>query len=243
MKNLVIAAGAILVLTPATILPSAAPDGGAPPQATTAAPAPKPADLDQLLAPVALYPDQLLSQILLCAANPGKVATLGDWLASQQELKGTELQDAATKAGFGPSYVALVVFPDVVNTMTTRMDWTRKVGEAFTASQKAVFESVQRLRKQAQSVGTLKSTPQQEVESRTTSSGEQVIVIEPANPQVVYVPQYNPQVVYTQAPTTTVVSASAVSALPASMRRIRASSSGACSKPGSSRSISPCLAA
>jgi hypothetical protein len=164
----------------------------------------KPEELDRLLAPVALYPDQLLAQMLLCAANPGKVAALNEWLASQT-LKGTELQQAATSSGFEPSFAALVLFPDVVQTMASQMDWTTRLGKEFTADRSAVFASIQRLRTQAKNVGTLKTTPQQEVETRTTSSGDQVIVIEPANPQVVYVPQYNPQVVYTQPATTTVV--------------------------------------
>jgi hypothetical protein len=154
--------------------------------------------LDQLVAPVALYPDQLLAQMLLCAANPGKIGTLNEWLASHGSLKGTELQDAAAKAGFGASYVALVLFPDVVGMMAEKMDWTAKLGKAFTDNKSAVFDSIQRLRTKAKTAGTLKSTPQQDVETKSTSSGQQVIVIEPANPQVVYVPQYNPTVVYTE---------------------------------------------
>ena len=134
--------------------------------------------------------------MLLCAANPGKVGALSEWLASQT-LKGTELQDAATKSGFEPSFVALVLFPQVVTTMAKDLDWTTRLGQAFTADRSAVFASIQRLRVQAQNAGHLKSTPQQDVEARTTSSGQQVVVIEPANPQVVYVPQYNPQTVYT----------------------------------------------
>jgi hypothetical protein len=166
---------------------------------------PKPADLDRLLAPVALYPDQLLAQMLLCASNPGKVSALAEWLASHETVKGSELQDAAVNSGFEPSFVALVLFPDVVNFMAGNPDWTTRVGQAFAADQSAVFGSIQRLRAQAKAAGTLKSTPQQDVETRTTSSGDQVIVIEPANPQVVYVPQYNPEVVYTQPTSSTVV--------------------------------------
>jgi hypothetical protein len=82
--------------------------------------------------------------------------------------------------------------------MAEQLDWTTRLGQAFAADRTAVFASIQRLRAKARNAGTLKSTPQQEVEARTTSTGQQVIVIEPANPQVVYVPQYNPQVVYTQ---------------------------------------------
>jgi Protein of unknown function (DUF3300) len=163
---------------------------------------PSAADLDSLLAPIALYPDQLLAQMLLCASNPGKVAALSEWLASNTTLQGSELQDAALKSGFEASFVAMVLFPDVVNAMAGDLQWTTRLGEAFTANRSAVFGSVQRLRAKAKNAGTLKTTPQQEVETRTTSAGDQVIVIEPSNPQVVYVPQYNAQTVYTT-PTTT----------------------------------------
>jgi Protein of unknown function (DUF3300) len=175
------------------------------PSAASTKPATTPDSLDRLLAPIALYPDQLLAQMLLCAANPGKVATLGEWLASNTALKGSDLQDAAAKSGFEPPYVALVLFPQVVNAMATDQQWTTSLGQAFTADKSAVFDSIQRLRAKAKATGTLKSTPQQDVETRTTSSGQQVIVIEPANDQVVYVPQYNPNVVYTQPASTTVV--------------------------------------
>jgi hypothetical protein len=214
MRTLLVGVGAIVVFAAGGLaLPDAsvARDPSAsqsskttPPKTTPAKPAPKPEELDRLFAPIALYPDPLLAQMLISAENPGKVAALNEWLASQT-LKGTELQDAATKSGFGPSYVALVIFPQVVEQMTSQFDWTKRIGEAFTADRSAVFASIQRLRAKAKQKGTLKTTAQQEVETRTTSSGEQVIVIEPANPQVVYVPQYNPQVVYTQPASTTVI--------------------------------------
>jgi Protein of unknown function (DUF3300) len=162
-------------------------------------------ELDRLLAPVALYPDQLLAQMLLCAGNPSKVAAFNEWLASHESVTGTALQDAARASGFEPSFVALALFPEVVQTMAGQLDWTTKLGEAFAADRSAVFASIQRLRAKARDAGTLKTTPQQEVETRTTSSGQQVIVIEPANPQVVYVPQYDSQVVYTQPATSSTV--------------------------------------
>jgi hypothetical protein len=209
MKRLVIAINAVVVFAGAGV---ALPHGstarewpGVQAGTATAKPAPKPDDLDRLLAPVALYPDQLLAQMLLCAANPGKVGALNEWLASQQTLKGSELQDAAAKSGFDPSFVALVLFPQVVSTMAGQVDWTTRVGQAFAADRTAVFASIQRLRAKARDAGKLKSTAQQDVETRTTSSGQQVIVIEPANPQIVYVPQYNPQTVYTQPTSSTVV--------------------------------------
>ena len=143
--------------------------------------------------------------MLMSATDPSKVTELDKWLKSNAKLKGTPLQDAAVKAGFDASFVALVLFPQVVTYMAEQIAWTRVLGQAFESDRSAVFASIQKLRKQAQTVGTLKSTPQQEVETKTTSAGEQVIVIEPTNPQIVYVPQYNTEVVYTQAPTTTVI--------------------------------------
>ena len=140
--------------------------------------------------------------MLMSATDPAKVTELDKWLKSNAKLKGTQLQDAAVKAGFDASFVALVLFPQVVSYMAEQIAWTRVLGQAFESDRSAVFASIQKLRKQAQSVGTLKSTPQQKVETKKTSAGEQVIVIEPTNPQIVYVPQYNTEVVYTQAPTT-----------------------------------------
>jgi Protein of unknown function (DUF3300) len=166
--------------------------------------APKPDDLDRLLAPVALYPDTLLAQMLLCAAKPTKVAALNEWIAANPTLKGSDLQDAATKSGFDQSFAAMVLFPDVVARMASEIEWTTRLGEAFAADRSAVFGSIQRLRKKASQAGKLKSTPQQQVETKTTSGGE-VIVIEPANPQIVYVPQYNAQTVYVPSTSSTVV--------------------------------------
>ena len=168
-------------------------------------PAQAPGDIDALLAPIALYPDSLLAQILMCAGDPDSVTKLDAFLAANPKLKGTELQDAALAKGFEPSFVALVIFPDVVHRMAAKLDWTTLVGQAFAANRSLVFDSIQKLRTQAKNVGTLKSNDQQQVETQTTSAGQQVIVIEPTNPQVVYVPTYNPTVVYTTPPPTTVV--------------------------------------
>jgi uncharacterized protein DUF3300 len=162
-----------------------------------------PGYLDRLLAPVALYPDQLLAQMLLSSGNARKVGELHAFLKSHPQLKGSELQQAVEGAGFEPSFVALAPFPQVVDLMAGDLTWTSQIGGAFAVDRGAVFDSIQRLRKQSQAVGNLKSTPQQSVETRTTQEGQQVIVIEPANPQVIYVPQYNPTVVYTQPASTT----------------------------------------
>jgi hypothetical protein len=161
--------------------------------------------VEQLLAPIALYPDQLIAHILMGAQEPAKVTELDRWLKANKSLKGSPLQDAAVKAGFEPSLVALTLFPTVVARMADQIAWTTLVGQTFTKDKASVFDAIQRLRKQASDVGTLKTTPQQEVSTKKTSSGSDVIVIEPANPQVVYVPEYKTEVVYTQPPSTTVV--------------------------------------
>jgi hypothetical protein len=176
---------------------------------TQAAQSWEPSALDDLLAPIALYPDALVGQILAASTNAQEVLDAGNWLLDNQDLKGTELDAATEKLGFGPAVRSLVHFPGVVDMMCSQLDWTREVGQAFTADQRGVLDSIQRLRSQAAAVGNLKSTPQQRVEKKE-ESGKQVIVVEPADPQVVYVPQYNPQVVYTTPPpapatTTTVV--------------------------------------
>src|SRR5262245_34205309 len=138
--------------------------------------------LDQILAPIALYPDALLAQILMSAGAPAKVAELDKWLRANTQLKGTGLQDAAVKAGFEPSFVALALFPQVVAKMAEQIAWTTLLGQAFEMDKTAVFAVIQKLRMQARKVGTLKSTPQQAVETRKTTSGQEVIVIEPTNP-------------------------------------------------------------
>ena len=163
------------------------------------------AEVDGLLAPVALYPDQLLAQMLLCATTPARVTDLDKWLKTNPPFKGTALQDAAKQSKFEPSFVALVPFPQVVDFMATNLDWTTEVGQAFSSDRAGVLDSVQRLRADSLKTGKLKSSAQQDVSLKTTDSGKQVIVIEPANPQVVYVPQYNTQTVYSQPPTSTTV--------------------------------------
>jgi hypothetical protein len=203
MRPLVVAVAAMLSLT--TLNPGRSDGRSSHGQGTPASATSSAGDLDRLLAPVALYPDALLGQMLLAAGNPGKVGALREWMQSHSGVTGSELQDAARSAGFEESFVALVVFPDVVGWMADQPDWTARVGKAFSTDRSGVFAAIQRLRAKASAAGTLKSTPQQDVETRTTSTGQQVIVIEPANPQVVYVPQYNPELVYSQPTSSTVV--------------------------------------
>ncbi len=156
-----------------------------------------PETLDHLLAPIALYPDALLMQVLAASVDSQEVLDGGNWLLENKSLDGTALDAAAKKAGFGAAMTALFHFPDVVDQMCTQLDWTRQVGAAFNADQAAVLASIQRLRAQAVQYGNLKSSPQQQVVTQQ-ENGKQVIVIQPANPQVVYVPQYNPETVYVQ---------------------------------------------
>ena len=168
-------------------------------QQTTGAPASSNA-IDQLTGPIALHPDPLIFQILAASTNVDTVKSFAAWMGKNATLKGSELQDAALKAGFDAPYVALAPFPQVVQMMAQQPDWTKALGQAYTADEKAVFDSIQRLRAQALQAGNLKTTSQQKVETQTTSNGQQVIVVQPANPQVIYVPTYNPQTVYVAAP-------------------------------------------
>ena len=209
MMTLRVIAGAVLVCLSASQVGSAGltmqakPSSSAKPPAATKKISAQ--EVDGLLAPVALYPDQLLAQMLLSATTPARVTDLDKWLKTNPPFKGTALQDAAKQTGFEPSLVMLVLFPQVVDFMATNLDWTTALGQAFTADRAAVMESIQRLRADAMKAGKLKSSPQQSVSIMKTDSGQEVIVIEPVNPQVVYVPQYSTQAVYTQAPTSTTV--------------------------------------
>jgi hypothetical protein len=153
------------------------------------------APLDELTAPVALYPDALLAQVLACATSPGQVTDMYAWLQQNKQLHGTPLQEAAEQRGYDASFVALALFPDVVQQLASQIAWTTELGTAFLSDPKGVMNAVQRLRVQAQAAGNLKSTPQQLVTTENPG-GQPVILIQPANPQIVYVPVYNPQTVY-----------------------------------------------
>jgi hypothetical protein len=155
--------------------------------------------LDELVAPIALYPDQLVGQILGASVNTQEVLDAGNWLLQNQTLKGDQLDAAAQKAGFGPATRALVQFPTVVDMMCQELDWTKQLGAAFTSDQKAVLDAIQRMRAQAADIGNLESTPQQTVE-RKQEGGKEIVEVKPADPKVVYVPQYDPTIIYTTPP-------------------------------------------
>jgi hypothetical protein len=183
-------------VTPAA--PAAAPTGAAKPAAAPAKPSASEAALDTLTGPIALYPDALVAQVLEGSKDVAAVQKFAGWLKTNSALKGTELQDAAQKAGFAAPYIALAPFPQVVQMMVEKPDWTRQLGAAFTSDEQAVYQSIQRLRAAAMALGNLKTTPQQEVVTEASSTGQTIILVQPANPQVVYVPVYNTQVVYVQ---------------------------------------------
>ena len=176
----------------------------APPQAVTAAASYSPEALETLLAPIALYPDPVLAQVLATSTNPQEVLDAGNWLVQNADLKGKELEAAAAPVGFTPPMMALIQFPTVVDMMCMEMDWTTELGSAFLADEPGVLDAVQRLRKQAADMGNLQSSEQMKVTTEPQND-QQVIVVQPAQPEVVYVPQYDPAAVYTTPPPATTV--------------------------------------
>jgi hypothetical protein len=155
-----------------------------------------PADqLDSLVAPIALYPDQLMSQVLVASTYPLEVVQLQQWLEKNKNLKDKALADAVQKQDWDPSIQALAPLPDVAKYLADNIKWTTDLGNAFLAQQSDVMDAVQRMRKKAQDHGNLKSTEQQKVETKVVEN-KQVIVVQQASPEVVYVPSYNPTVVY-----------------------------------------------
>ena len=159
----------------------------------TALPVFKMEEIDQLMAPIALYPDDLLVQILTAATYPLEIVMAARWVADPKNaaLKGDALEQALQAQSWDPSVKSLVPFPDVLKMMSDKLEWTQKLGDAFLAQQQDCFASIQRLRQRAQSAGKLTSTKQQ-----TVSTQGPAIVIAPADPDVVYVPAYDPSVAY-----------------------------------------------
>jgi Protein of unknown function (DUF3300) len=148
--------------------------------------------LDSLVAPIALYPDALVAQVLAAAANPDEVAYADDWLAQNKSLTGTALAQAVDQQSWDPSVKALTQFPSVLDNLAHNLSWTSSLGQAFANQQADVMAAVQGMRAKAQAAGTLQSNSQITVVQQSPST----IVIQPSNPQVVYVPQYNPAVVF-----------------------------------------------
>ncbi len=158
--------------------------------------APIPSDqLDSLVAPIALYPDPLLAQMLAASTYPLELMQLQQWLTKNPGLKDQALADAVARQPWDPTVQAMAAFPDVVKRLTDDIQWTTDLGNAFLAQQSDVMNAVQRMRSKAAQTGSLKSGEQQVVRTETVEN-KPVIVIEQANPDVVYVPSYNPTVVY-----------------------------------------------
>jgi hypothetical protein len=150
-----------------------------------------PQELQQLVAPIALYPDALVAQILAASTYPAEIVEADRWMQSHSNLKGEELAKEVDKQNWDPSVKALAQFPSVLENMDKNLSWTSSLGDAYANQQQDVTNAVQTLRQQAHKAGHLDSNEQEKV----TTQGN-TIVIEPANPEVVYVPQYDPWLVY-----------------------------------------------
>ena len=163
-----------------------------PPSAPAPAAAPMSQDLlDSLLAPIALYPDQLLSQVLMASTYPLEVVEAARFVKSNPNLRGEALDRALQGKTWDASVLSLCAFPQVLDMMDAKLEWTQRLGDAFLADTEAVMRTVQGLRMRAQQAGNLQSTAQQNVIVQ-----DRAIVIEPAQPEYVYVPVYNPQIIY-----------------------------------------------
>jgi uncharacterized membrane protein YgcG len=177
--------------------PPPPPQGGPPPPDQTGPPPQplSPPQLEDLVAPIALYPDNLLSQILVASTYPLEVVEAQQWLLQNKNLTGQNLVNAAQRQNWDPSIQALVVFPDVLARLNQDIRWTTDLGNAFLAQQADVMAAVQQMRSRAQANGKLRSGPQENVTTQT-QNGQTAIQIAPPDPGTVYVPNYNPEWVW-----------------------------------------------
>jgi len=167
--------------------PQAAPEAAPPPPYTEGTPE----QLQQLVAPIALYPDSLVAQILAASTYPEQVVEADRWVQEHQDLKGDALGQAVDQQPWDPSVKALTAFPSVLGNMDKNLSWTSSLGDAYYNQQQDVMDAIQVMRQRAEKAGNLKTTPQQVV----TTQGS-TIVVQPASPEVVYVPAYDPWIVY-----------------------------------------------
>ena len=147
--------------------------------------------LQRLVAPIALYPDSLVAQILAASTYPEQVVQADRWVQAHPELKGDALGKAVDQQPWDPSVKALVAFPSVLGNMDKNLSWTSSLGDAYYNQQQDVMDAVQLMRRRAQGAGNLKTTPQQ-----TITAQDSTITIEPANPEMVYIPEYDPWSIY-----------------------------------------------
>src|SRR5271167_3054289 len=184
---------------PTVPAPAAAAEPGPPPGAATAQ------ELQELVSPIALYPDVLVAQILAGSTYPTQVVEADRWLKQNPNLSGDQLAAQVNQQAWDPSIKSLTQFPTVLQTMNNNLAWTSDLGEAYYNQPADVMNAIQVLRKMAMDAGTLKSTDQQKVEVQPAPpaaqggaqpSVQQTVIIQPAQPNTVYVPQYNPTTAY-----------------------------------------------
>ena len=199
MKGLRSIIASALCLALATPVPAQAPPSVPAGSPSAAAPAGTKSfsqqELDQLVAPIALYPDSLLAQVLMASTYPLEIVQAERWVKANPSLKGKALEDALQNQSWDPAVKSLAVFPQVLTMMSEKLDWTQKLGDAFLAQQQDVMATAQTLRAKAVAQGSLKDSKEQKVITEAANNTT-IIKIEPVNPEVVYVPTYNPSVVY-----------------------------------------------
>ena len=190
---------ALFTAPPASVgqeAPSAQPAAAPPTQPAPAAQPEQPAfsaeQLEQLVAPIALYPDSLLTQTLMASTYPLEIVEAARWLKKNPSLKDKALEEALKQMDWDPSVKSICGFPEVLKKMDENLDWTQDLGDAFLGQKEALLQTVQKMRGKAYESGNLKTTEQQKV----TQTSETIIIIEPAQPEVIYVPTYSPTVVY-----------------------------------------------
>src|SRR6266700_2132277 len=176
-----------------TTLPAGFADQGAEPASQTPVQAAQqtPEQIQQLVAPIALYPDALVAQVLAASTYPDQIVEADRWLQQNPNLKGEQLGQEVDQQPWDPSVKALTEFPSVLANMDKNLSWTSSLGDAYVNQQQDVMNAVQVMREKAKAAGNLNSTSQEKV-----SEKDKTIVIEPADPEVVYVPQYDPWLVY-----------------------------------------------
>ena len=183
---------ALLVPGEAVFLAQAAPPAAA--QSAAAEAKLPPEQLDALVAPVALYPDPLLGQVLVASTYPLEIVQLQQWLAKNPGLKDKALEEAVAKQPWDPAIQSMAAVPEVVKRLADDIQWTTDLGNAFLAQQSDVMDAVQRMRKKASDNGALTSNEQMVVETKVVEQ-KTVIVVESSDPEVIYVPSYSPTVV------------------------------------------------
>ena len=191
LRGLVTLVFSFLILTPFTALAQNQPT----PAATSGEQLLKAEELDALVAPIALYPDNLLSLVMMSSTYPLEVVMADRWLKENKRLKGDQLKAAVDKQDWDDSVKSLIATPDVLSMMSTKLDWTRKLGDAVLAQQSDIMDAIQRLRTKAEANNKLASSKQQKV-TKTQQQGKQFIAIQPTDPDTLYVPYYDPGIVY-----------------------------------------------